>query len=114
MFLLWPMGSDDMPAKRKYPSNAQRQKAYRQRCREESSEVRQASALSSLPSAHGRRRWDAMISEARSILELAHTEMESYCDKRSDVWLESERGEALTAVMESVEEAVLALEEVVL
>jgi hypothetical protein len=98
-----------MPTPRQYASAAQRQAAYRLRCREEGGLTR---GVASLPSQPGRRRWAALCGRALSLVEQLGQEMEVYYDQRSEAWQESERGEALGEMMESVAEIAEALSEV--
>jgi hypothetical protein len=98
-----------MPTPRRYASAAQRQAAYRLRCREQ---ARAARGVAPLPGQPGRRRWAALCGQALSLVELAGREMEVYYDQRSDAWQESEPGEAFGEVMESVAQIAEALSEV--
>ena len=50
-----------------------------------------------------------MRNRCTSILDMAMGEMETYHDQRSDAWRDSERGEALTEMMESMAEIAAAL-----
>jgi len=43
-----------------------------------------------------------MRSQSLCLLDAAISEMESYHDQRSDAWKDSERGEALSEMMESM------------
>ena len=52
-----------------------------------------------------RRRWAAMKEQARALLCLMLAEMEDYRDERSEVWQESERGEAFEETIAQVQEA---------
>jgi len=92
-----------MPAHRRYASNADKQAAYRQRCK---AQVESESAGPPIP---GYRRWEAMRRQALHLLEQVASEMEIYYDERSDAWQNSERAEAFTEVMESVAETAAAL-----
>ena len=94
-----------MPTPRKYTSAAQRQAAYRQRCAGQGNPA----AIPLLP---GHRRWKAMRKQSLSILEMAITEMDIYLDQRSDVWHDSERGEAFVEMMESMAEIAAALRDI--
>lgn len=94
-----------MPMPRKYESVAQRQAAYRLRCRQ------REQAANSIPSMLGRRRWRAMLAQALYLVEQAGREMECYHDQRSEPWQESEAGQAFAEAMESAEEVVCALRE---
>lgn len=94
-----------MPTPRKYASAAERQAAYRQRCaaRAESKPI---------PAVSGHRRWRAMRCQCLSVLDTAISEMDIYLDQRSDVWRDSERGEALVEMIESMTEIAAALRDI--
>jgi len=98
-----------MPTPRQYASAAQRQAAYRLRCREQ---ARAARGRAPLPSQPGRRRWASLCGQALSLVEQMAQEMEVYYDQRSEAWQDSERGEAFTEVMESLTQIAEALSEV--
>ncbi len=55
-----------------------------------------------------------MCGQALFLVEQMSQEMEAYYDQRSDVWQESERGEAFGEVMESLTQIAEALSEVYL
>jgi len=92
-----------MPTARKYESTAQRQAAYRLRCKER--EVPVQAAL-------GRKSWKAMLGRALSLVEQTSEQMHGYYDARSEAWQDSDRGEAFIEMMESVADAVEALREI--
>ena len=96
-----------MPAARKYESAADRQAAYRLRCKE-----RERSPPSSRATGSVYRRWEAMQRQALSILEQVTGEMEVYFDQRSEAWRDSDRGEAFAEMMESLADVVEAAKEV--
>jgi len=52
-----------------------------------------------------------MSRQAASILEKALAEMESYYRDKPETWQDSERGESLAQMMETMEEAVAAISE---
>ena len=60
----------------------------------------------------GNRRWKAMRKQCLTNLETAITEMNICLDQRSDVWHDSERGEAFTEMIESMTEIVAALRDI--
>ena len=93
-----------MPTPRKYANAAERQAAYRQR-------LAAQTQSKTIPQAPGYRRWKAMRSQSLCILESAITEMETYHDQRSDTWRDSERGEALAEMTESMAEIAAAMRE---
>lgn len=102
-----------MPTPRKYETAAQRQAAYRQRCRQRqiSTHSDAGLTLAAIPPAPGHRRWKAMSHQATCILEKALTEMEAYYDDKPERWQDSEKGEALCQTIETLEEAVAAIKE---
>ena len=91
-----------MPTPQKYASNAERQAAYRAR---RSSET----GIGTPPRRPGYRRWDAMVGQARTLLETITVEMDSYYEQRTEGWQDSERGESFTQRLESIEETVTLL-----
>jgi hypothetical protein len=93
-----------MPMPRKYGSDAERQAAYRLRCKE-----LEPISANSIPSVLGRKRWRAMFGGALNLVEQAGREMEAYYEQRTESWQESERGEAFAEAMESVAEISSAL-----
>ncbi len=52
-----------------------------------------------------------MSYQAACILEKALTEMEAYYDDKPERWQDSQRGEALCQTIETLEEAVAAIKE---
>ena len=98
-----------MPTPRQYASAAQRQAAYRLRCREEG---RLARGVAPLPTQPGRRRWAALRGQTLFLVEQLGHEMEVHYDQGSEAWQDSERGEAFTEVMESLTQMAEALSEV--
>ena len=96
-----------MPTPKKYGSAAERQAAYRQR-----QKTQGGSPTSMVAAGSAYRRWEGMRGQALGILEKAAGEMEVYFEGRSEVWRESDRGEAFAEMMESVRDIVEALREV--
>ena len=92
-----------MPTARKYESAAERQAAYRLRCKEREVPV------SAVP---GRKCWKAMLAYALSLVEQTGEQMQGYYDARSEAWQDSDRGEAFIEMMESVADAAGALREI--
>ena len=92
-----------MPTARKYESAAQRQAAYRLRCKKR--EV-------PLPAAPGRKSWKAMLGRALSLVEQTNEQMQGYYDARSETWQDSNRGEAFMETMESVADTAEALRDI--
>ena len=96
-----------MPAMRKYASSAERQVAYRSRCKARDEPPPGAPAAGSVY-----RRWEAMRKQALSLLEEVEREMETYHAQRSETWWDSERGEAFIEMMESVANVAEALKDI--
>lgn len=101
-----------MPAVRKYASAADRQAAYRERCRRRlwAQESDGSVSAASVPPAPGKRRWDAITRHALCLLEQAAEEMQDYYDRQSETWQESEAGESLIERLESMTEIVEVLQ----
>jgi len=96
-----------MPAVRKYANSAERQAAYRSRCKTRDEPLTGAPAAGSVY-----RRWEAMRKHALSLLNQVACEMETYHYQRSEAWQDSRRGEAFTEMMESVADIAEALKEI--
>lgn len=98
-----------MPTPKTYANAADRQAAYRLRCKERDQATDRADPI---PRAPGHRRWKAMNKQALRLVEQIACEMETHYDARSDTWRDSERGEAFAEAMESVAEIAAALREI--
>jgi len=96
-----------MPATRKYASSAQRQAAYRERCKAQGEPLPAAPVTGAVY-----RRWEAMRKQALSLLEQVVCEMETYHAQRSEPWQDSPRGETFTEMMESLADTTEALKEI--
>ena len=83
-----------MPRERKYASDAQRQAAYRHRCkiaRHIERSYKGLPTLPTIPSIPGWPRWKASIRMATQLLQRTVDEMQHYCDERSEEWQSSDR-----------------------
>ncbi len=98
-----------MPRTRKYRTNGERQAAYRRRCAQ-TTDVELMTKAADSPSR--RRRWKSMINTAYGLLDYAAREMQDYFDEHSQYWQDSPAGESLAEMLESVQDAVAALEDV--
>ena len=98
-----------MPTPRKYSTNAERQAAYRARAAAAAS----SAPLSAVPPAAGSRRWAMLIGQARGLLEGVAGEMTTYESARSDTWHDSERGERFMERLETLEESLDLLRQLV-
>ena len=94
---------------KKYENGAQRQAAYRLRCRQ-----REMTLAGPLPLSTGRKRWRAMLAGALHLLEQAHDEMQGYYDGKSESWQESQPGETFAETMESTGDIVSELRDALL
>lgn len=104
-----------MPTPKQYASSAQRQRAYRERQQQARLLERQQKGLPAAPviaTLPGERRWQALLEHAHAALVCAHEEMQAYYDERSEVWQESQRGEALLERIESLESLICDLDSV--
>ena len=98
-----------MSAHRKYANNAERQAAYRARNMLQGKTRRgsmEETMLPRTPRTLGHRRWDAIVGQACSLLETAIGEMEAYYEEKSEAWQGSERGDLLSEKVESTQEIV--------
>ena len=96
-----------MPAAKKYENAAQKQAAYRLRCKE-----RKGALGNPGPEDTGRKSWKTMLRSALSLIEQTSEQMQGYYDARSEAWQNSERGQAYTEAMESRADAAEALREI--
>lgn len=96
-----------MPTPRKHLSAAARQAAYRQRLKR----AKETSKTNTWPTKPGYRRWEVMTKHSKDVLDIVLMEMQDYFDERSDAWLESERAEAFSDKMDTLTEAIDALEQ---
>jgi len=104
-----------MPTPKQYATAAQRQRAYRERQQQARLRERQEKGLPASPAIAtlpGERRWQALLASAHAALACVQEEMQTYYDERSDVWQESQRGEALLERIESIEALIADLDAV--
>lgn len=95
-----------MPAPRQYTSNADRQRAYRERLERRKRAILEGQmpkppALSNIPPV---KRWNTMRDTAREILTSLQEEMQSYFDDRSEEWQETERASDFQEKLDSLAE----------
>ncbi len=88
-----------MPTVRKYPTNAQRQAAYRTR----RAALRHSTSIKPAPPVPGARRWEVLLAQAQELLADVAEEMAQYWDERSEAWQNSARGEQLTERITAIE-----------
>ena len=106
-----------MPFPKKYASQADRQKAYRGRCKQARKIEQAARGLPALPAIStmpGKPRWNASLAAAHELLSCTLSEMQDYFDERSEAWQEGERAEehqeridSLQAVLDNLDEITL-------
>ena len=102
-----------MPTPRKYQSATERKAAYRARSRAALQTLLAQKGFptaSPIPTIPSYPRWEAMIRNARALLENVRDEMHSYSADRSEAWQESERAESFAQVLEALEDALDALD----
>jgi hypothetical protein len=97
-----------------FRTNAQRQAAYRKRCRQATDDQIKAKGLPKLPTVDtiaGWDRWNKAMRQIETLTSQIQSEMESYYDDRSEQWQESDRGtdfqeklEGLTEILDAVSE----------
>ena len=97
-----------MPEPKLYASHAQRQAAYRRRCREATERQLRDKGLPALPAVStipGATRWCQAITNATELLSMVAEEMESYFDDRSEAWQESDRADTFRERLDAICEA---------
>jgi hypothetical protein len=57
-------------------------------------------------------RWTTALAHAYDLLNSTQGEMQAYFDERSDTWQESEKGEEFQRKIDSVQEAINALDDI--
>ena len=96
-----------MSEPRKYLTNADRQRAWRQRqqaAQQQHLSQRGLPALPALPTLAGTPRWNAGLAMAQALVAMVHQEMTDYAQQRSQRWQEGERGAEFSERLEAVEE----------
>lgn len=97
-----------MPTPRKHACGAQRQRAYRARCRlarEEELRAKNMPGHAAVPTIPGPARWKALLDKAREALTAVRQEMDAYRDQRSEAWQESAKGEEFQERLARIEQA---------
>ena len=99
-----------MPRPKTYADAAAKQRAYRARMEE-----RSRTATTPPPATPGtippERRWQELRDQAHSTLDALRQSMQAYFDERSEAWQDSGKGEALSARIEAIEEALSQLQD---
>lgn len=103
-----------MPQQRQYPDHAARQRAYRARQVDARAEEQQTKGLPPappLPTRPSRARWQALLAQARRVLETIRDEVQVYYDDRSERWKDGDRAALLTDHLEALEQVLAALDD---
>lgn len=102
-----------MPNPRRYANAAQRQAAYRRRvAAARTLEPHGPGPLLPVPAPRpGHPRWQTLLRHSLRFLDIVQTEMQDYYDERSEVWQESEKGDAFQERLQAVQEVYDGLEE---
>ena len=98
-----------MPTPRQYTTNAERQKAYRERQQQARKAELQRKGLPPSPAVAtmpGTRRWNALIEQARTPLDTCREEMQTYFDDRSEQWQESDKAQEMQERIDTLSELV--------
>jgi hypothetical protein len=104
-----------MPTPRKYASNAEKHRAYRERQKAARLQELQAKGLPPLPliaTMPGAARWTALQETARRALETMREEMQSYYDERSESWQESDKGEEMQRRIDALDSLLSELDDI--
>jgi hypothetical protein len=102
-----------MPQHRQHADNAAKQRAYRARhaqVRRAEQEAKGLPPAPPLPTVPSRARWHALLAKAQVFLETARDEMQTYYDDRSEAWQQGENAATLADHLESLEQAIDALD----
>src|SRR3954454_2006393 len=102
-----------MAQHRQHADNAAKQRAYRARHAQARRAEQQAKGLPpapSLPTLPSSARWQALLDQARLVLETARAEMQTYYDDRSETWQEGERAATLADHRDSLGQVLDALD----
>ncbi len=96
-----------MPTPRKYATEAEKHRAYRERRATARLQELQAKGLPAAPpiaTMPGTARWQSLIQHGYAALDASRDEMDVYFDERSEEWQQSERGEELQERIERLTE----------
>ena len=95
-------------------SNAERQKAFRERVRRRLAAVDTPAPLPDKPKLSAmpaNKRWSAMLDQAKAILTTRRDEMQEYFDDRSETWQEGDKGTAFQERLDAMESVLDELDE---
>ena len=104
-----------MPMPRKHKDDAARQKAYRKRQRQARDKLVAEISLPpppAIPSMPSAKRWRVLHERARAALETLLDEMTEYRENRTEEWQETDRGTEFQELLDGVEAAFAAVEDV--
>ena len=104
-----------MPRAKEYATNAERQAAYRKRCLQAKNSQplsKEPSSLRPAISMPGRRKWKSILSQANYLIQCVASETEAYYEQRSEKWQDSDKGEEFVELLESIQTALSALEDI--
>ena len=101
-----------MPEPKQHDTNADRQRAYRQRQKQAraAAMVTGAPAAPAIPTMPSKKRWAALHEQATEAIRTMHSEMQTYYDERSDAWQESDKGDEFQGGIEAAETLLLEME----
>lgn len=103
-----------MPTPRQYESDADRQRAYRQRQKQMLTNLLDAKNLPSgqaIPTLPSYQRWKALHEKARADVQTMRDEMETYRDERSEQWQDSDRAAAFQEMLDNADTLLATLDE---
>ena len=103
-----------MPTPRQYASDADRQRAYRERQKQTLAKLLDAKNLPSsqaIPTLPSYPRWKALHEKARADIQTMRDEMEAYRDERSEQWQGSGRAEQFQEMLDSADTLLATLDE---
>ncbi len=104
-----------MPTPKQHPDNAARQRAYRERRKRaclSSIKPREPPKPAPIPTMPSAARWKALRRIAEEALSTPVDEMEQYRDERSETWQESPKAEAFQEILDKVEDALQAVQDI--
>jgi hypothetical protein len=104
-----------MPSPRQHTDNAARQKAYRDRRKQDIADQLTAKgipAAAPIPTMPSMTRWQALHEQATAALQAIQDEMTAYHSDRSERWQEGERGQHFQDVIDQLDDAQQTLESI--
>ena len=104
-----------MPPPRKYQTDAERQRAYRERqeaARCAALEAKGLPTTAAIPTMPSLLRWKALREQAQAVLAHDAGGKEAYREERTEQWQESEKGAAFQDIVDQVDTARASVEEI--